>query len=64
MAANADRLDEGLLASAYSWMRKAGEDKLDGGWAGCWAGRGELDRGRHAARSSRAGVQHVLPRAR
>ncbi|KAL4431208.1 hypothetical protein ABPG75_006464 [Micractinium tetrahymenae] len=30
MAANAAALDEGLLASCYSWMRKASDDKLDG----------------------------------
>ena len=30
MAANPGGLDEGLLASCYSWMRKAGEDKLEG----------------------------------
>ena len=30
MAANAGGLDESLLASCYSWMRKASEDKLDG----------------------------------
>ncbi|PRW58323.1 hypothetical protein C2E21_3211 [Chlorella sorokiniana] len=30
MAANASGLDESLLASCYSWMRKAAEDKLDG----------------------------------
>ena len=30
MAANASGLDESLLASCYSWMRKASEDKLDG----------------------------------
>jgi len=32
MAANAASLDESLLASCYSWLRKASEDKLDGGW--------------------------------
>ena len=31
MAANPEALDEGLLASCYSWMRKAAEDKMDGG---------------------------------
>lgn len=30
MAANASGLDESLLASCYSWMRKASEDKLGG----------------------------------
>lgn len=30
MAANAAALDEGLLASCYSWMRKASDDKMDG----------------------------------
>ncbi|KAI7839062.1 hypothetical protein COHA_007204 [Chlorella ohadii] len=30
MAANAASLDESLLASCYSWLRKASEDKLDG----------------------------------
>ncbi|PSC76574.1 hypothetical protein C2E20_0188 [Micractinium conductrix] len=30
MAANPEALDEGLLASCYSWMRKAAEDKMDG----------------------------------
>ncbi|KAL4418972.1 hypothetical protein ABPG77_000885 [Micractinium sp. CCAP 211/92] len=30
MAANPGALDEGLLASCYSWMRKASDDKLDG----------------------------------
>lgn len=30
MAANRAALDEGLLASCYSWLRKAAEDKMDG----------------------------------
>ena len=30
MAGSSGGLDEGLLASCYSWMRKASEDKLDG----------------------------------
>lgn len=36
MDANAAAMDESLLAACYSWMRKASEDKLDGGCAcGC-----------------------------
>lgn len=40
MVANPAAMDEGLLAACYSWMRKASEDKLDGGWRslGGWGG--------------------------
>lgn len=50
MAANPGALDEGLLASCYSWMRKASDDKLDGG---CWPKGGVQSPGRRHSFESR-----------